>query len=162
MAFIALFLLFSMLAVIWFDATRYIIPNWLVGAMLAVYPLAVVMAPHPVDWPMGLAALAVVFVVGYFVFAMKWMGGGDIKLLIACSLWVGFPHLLDFVFIVALLGGALSIALWGIRKGEYLVLKGEQITRMPRILKSGEPVPYGLAIAGAFLIMMWLGRVPAI
>jgi prepilin peptidase CpaA len=162
MILIPAFLLFCMLATIWFDATRYIIPNWLVGALLAVYPLAVVMAAQPVDWPMALAGMAIVFAVGYVVFAMKWMGGGDIKLIIACSLWVGFSNLLDFIFLFALLGGLLSVVVWSVRKLEPLLLTPARMATLPRILRNGEPVPYGLAIAAAFLLLMWMGRIPVL
>jgi prepilin peptidase CpaA len=162
MALLSAFLLFSMLAVIWFDATRYIIPNWLVGALLIAYPAAVVMAPQPVDWPMALLGMAIVFAVGYFIYARKWMGGGDIKLIIACSLWMGWAHLLDFIFLFALLGGALSLVVWGARKLQPFVLKPATSAKLPRILRDGEPIPYGLAIAAAFLTMMWMGQVPAL
>lgn len=162
MVLIPAFLLFVMLAVIWFDATRYIIPNWLVGALLAVYPAAVVMAPVPVDWLMALAGMAIVFAIGYGVFHMGWMGGGDIKLIIVCSLWTGWAHLLDFIFLFALLGGVLSVAVWGARKLEPFVLTPEKMAKLPRILRDKEPVPYGLAIAAAFLLLMGMGQIPVL
>lgn len=152
---ITLYVLFSMLAVIYFDVTRYIIPNWLVGSLLAIYPLAVWMTPGEVDWKMALAAMAVTFAVGYVVFAMRWMGGGDIKLIIVCALWVGMKHLPDFIIITALLGGIFALALWSARKLLPHLVKRE--TPWPRILREGEPVPYGVAIALAMLKMVWVG-----
>ena len=116
MSVISIFLIFSMLAVLYFDVTRYLIPNWLVGLMLAAYPAAVMMAHHPVDWKMAVAGMTVVLVCGYIIFAMKWMGGGDIKLITACSLWVGLPNLPDFIFIVALIGGVFAFGVWSVRK----------------------------------------------
>src|SRR4051812_26461774 len=120
---ITIYLIFSMLCVMWFDATRYIIPNWLVGSLVALYPVAVMMGHARADWKMGLAAMAIVFVIGYIMFARKWMGGGDVKLLTACSLWAGMQNLLDFLFIVSLLGGIFAVGVWGMRKIDFALPK---------------------------------------
>lgn len=157
MLFITMYLLFAMFAVIYFDVTRYIIPNWLVGSLLALYPVGVFISPHAVDWQMSLAAMAIVFAAGYFIFAMKWMGGGDIKLLTVCSLWVGFSALLDFIFITAILGGLFSFALLLLRK--IIPLSGKNQSALPRILRGGEPIAYGVAIAVAMLFMIWNGKI---
>ena len=157
MTVISLYLVFAMLAVIWFDMTRFTIPNWLVGSLLLLYPLAVWLSPVAVAWQSSLLVMISVFAVGYIVFAMKWMGGGDVKLITALSLWVGVAGLLDFVFLFAVLGGLLSLVLW---LGRKLLLYIPRINAqtLPRILKNGEPVPYGLAIAGAFLWMLGAGQ----
>jgi prepilin peptidase CpaA len=151
-----------MLAVLWLDTTRYIIPNWLVGALLLVYAFAVFNAPHAVDWKMALAGAGIVLACGFVIFALKFMGGGDVKLLIALSLWVGFAHLLDFIFITSILGGVLSLLLWGGRKALPFLPRKPKAENLPRILQNGAPVPYGIAIAVAFLAMMWMGKVPVL
>ena len=160
MSVIAVYLIFSMLAVMWFDVTRFIIPNWLVGLLLLTYPVAVMMSHNAIDWKMAVAGMALVLVVGYIVFALKWMGGGDIKLLTACALWVGLANLADFVFLVAVIGGVFSVGVWGIRK--VLPLLPKKPASLPRILREGEPVPYGVAIAFGFLILLWMGRIAAL
>jgi len=161
MAIIHLYLLVSMVAVLWLDTTRFRIPNWLVGGLLAAYPVAVFLLPNPVDWQGGLVGMGIVFAVGYAVFAMNWMGGGDIKLLSALALWVGLAHLLEFVFLVALLGGVYALLVWGVRK----VLVAPKIAiklghkKLPRLLQEGEPIAYGVAIALGFLLMMAQGKI---
>ncbi|NCY24974.1 MAG: hypothetical protein EBX37_08925 [Alphaproteobacteria bacterium] len=159
MSVIAVYLIFSMLAVLWLDTTRYTIPNWLVGGVLLAYPFAVFASPLPVDWQMAVAGAAVVLVLGYIVFTLRLMGGGDVKLIAALALWVGLKHLADFVFIVALLGGVLSIFLWAFRKLLPYIPGKPKKESMPRILREGEPVPYGIAIALGFLIMLWTGKI---
>jgi len=162
MSVIFIFLIFSMLVVLYFDVTRYIIPNWLVGLMLLAYPAAVMMARNPIDWKMAIVGMTVVLVCGYLVFAMKWMGGGDIKLITACALWVGLRNLPDFIFITALIGGAFSLGVWGFRKAlPHMPVKPFR-GPTPRILRDGEPVPYGVAISFGFLLMIWTGKIPAI
>lgn len=156
MSVILLYLIFSMLAVLWFDLTRYTIPNWLAGSLLLLYPLAVYMAHTRIDWKMAVLGMVIVFAAGYVIFAMKWMGGGDIKLLTACALWVGFTHLLEFIFLVAVLGGVLSVLVWGLRK---LLLYFPVKYTIPRILRDGEPVPYGVAIAIGFLWMLMMNEI---
>ncbi len=159
---ISVYLIFSMLAVIWFDTTRYIIPNWLVGLLLATYAFAVYTAPVPVDWKMALAGMGAVLIVGYIIFALKFMGAGDIKLMTALSLWVGFQNLPDFLFGVSLIGGVLSLGLWGGRKLLPHLPKKPKKENLPRILQEGAPVPYGVAIALAFLMLLYMGKVPVL
>ena len=160
MSIIALFLLFSMAAVIYFDITRFIIPNWLVGGLLLVYPIAVYLSPEVIDWQMALVAMLGVFVVGYIVFAMNWMGGGDIKLITVLTLWVGLGKLPEFMIGFGLLGGVLSVSVWLVRKIlPYIISKRDNLHRL---FKEGEPVPYGVAIASSFTIILMKGMIPAV
>lgn len=162
MAILYLFLIFSMLAVLWYDATRYIIPNWLVAGLLLVYGVAAAAGPYPLDWQRAVAGMAVVLVVGFGIFVMQWMGAGDIKLLTVLSLWVGLENLPDFLLITSLIGGALSLALWGGRKCLPYLPAWPEKEHLPRILQQGAPVPYGVAIALGLLIMMWMGKIPVL
>mgnify|MGYP000644984440 CR=1 FL=1 len=154
----AMYLIFSMLAVIYFDVTRYTIPNWLCGSLILLYPIAIWMAPGTVDWQMALVAMLVVFAVGYVVFSRGWMGGGDIKLMTACALWVGWHSLLSFVFLVAIFGGVLSVVLVVGRK-VYPFIPKLRDKKPPRIFQKDGPVPYGLAIAAGFLVYIWTGKI---
>lgn len=156
---ISLFLIACMLAVIWFDLSRYMIPNWLSGLVVVAYPVAVVMSPVPVNWQHALLGFVIAFSIGYIMFAKKWMGGGDIKLIIACSLWTGLEHLVDFIVMFAILGGVFSIVLYALRKAIPFMKINKT---MPRPLRQGEPVPYGVTIAIAFIFMMKMGYIPVV
>jgi prepilin peptidase CpaA len=160
MSLVAIYLIFSMLFVICSDVTRYLIPNWLVGSLLVCYPLAIFMFHAPLDWLMALSGMVLVFIVGYFIFAMRWMGGGDIKLITVLALWVGWQHLPDFIIIFALYGGVFAMIIWLVRKALPFVPRKTQT--LPRILREGEPVPYGVAIALGFLTMMGMGEIPGV
>lgn len=159
---IKMYLIFSMLAIIFFDVRKYIIPNWIVGSLLVLYPIAVLMSPAEVDWKMALVAMVIVFGVGYFVFAMRWMGAGDVKFITVLALWTGYTELLHFVFMFAILGGLFSGFLWGFRKMVPSFAGKLPFKELPRILREGEPVPYGVAIAMAFLFMLWTNKIPAL
>ena len=71
----ALILTCLMLTVIITDGLRYIIPNWLVVAMLALYP-AMVVALHVPGWPLAVAISLACFAVGFLIFILNIMGGG--------------------------------------------------------------------------------------
>lgn len=161
MSIIALALLVLMVLVIWLDATAFTIPNWLCGLVLALYPIMLFLPHEPVDWPMAIAAMSGMFVAGYVIFALGWMGGGDIKLLTACALWTGVAALWDFMIYTALLGGVLSIVLLAGRNGlEKLARFNPE--KLPKIFRQKAPVPYGLAIAFAFVILLVQGKIPGL
>jgi prepilin peptidase CpaA len=143
--------------------TRYIIPNWLVGMMLLYYVFAVFTAEDQVlDWKMALVGACIVLAVGYVVFMLRMMGAGDIKLISACALWVGYNNLPDFLITVGMCGGLLAVIIWCLRKALPFMLSPAKVSSLPRILCDREDVPYGVAIAFGFLMMMWGREVPAI
>ncbi len=149
-----------MLAVIVYDASRFLIPNWLVGVLVALWPAMLLVTPYPVEWKIALISFAGCFAFGYLLFAFRLMGGGDVKLLAACALWVGgLPQIMEFLVYMGLLGGVLAMLLLLGRPLCFYVIADK---KLPRVLKKGEPVPYGLAIAIAFLIVMYMGEVPGL
>ncbi|MBX9634464.1 MAG: prepilin peptidase, partial [Magnetospirillum sp.] len=97
------------------DAVAYRIPNWTVGALAAGFPLAALLLPvgmpEGIPWLEHLGAAALVFAVGAGLFAFRFVGGGDIKLLTAVALWVGWRHLLDLMVLMSILGGAMVLLL---------------------------------------------------
>ncbi|WP_264191998.1 prepilin peptidase [Novosphingobium profundi] len=77
-------------------------------------------------WDMGLQLVLalVTFVVTCALFVVRQMGGGDVKLLTALALWFAPAPFLQLVVLMALLGGAGSVAMaaWNLdrRPGEGL------------------------------------------
>ncbi|WP_428663491.1 prepilin peptidase [Reyranella sp.] len=59
---------------------------------------------------LAVAGGALVFAAGAAAFAVGALGGGDVKLLAAVSLFAGSGRLLDFLAITVLVGGGLGIA----------------------------------------------------
>ena len=87
---------------------------------------------------------------GAVLFGVGIIGGGDVKLLAAVSLWVGWARLMEYVLAVSLLGGILGLVLlvgrkWVVVVEPYWLRLG---VKTPRVLQPGEGVPYGLAIGG--------------
>ncbi len=85
------------------------IPNWLTGGLVALYLIFVLASPAPVAWPAALALAGAVFLVGWLLFARQMLGGGDVKLITAVSLWAGPEHALLFAVITSLAGGVLAL-----------------------------------------------------
>lgn len=114
------------------------IPNGLVVALFALGLLRL-----GLDWGAGasiatlaadLAASLVLLGLGAVAFQARLLGGGDVKLLAAATLWIGLADLLPFLVRTALAGGVLAIGmlLWG------LVRRGRG---------AHGSLPYGVAIA---------------
>jgi prepilin peptidase CpaA len=93
-----------------------------------------------------------VLVVGFVLFTRGWLGGGDAKLLAAAALWLGFDSLLNFLVVVGLLGGVLSLVILAYRRlvPDAFVFGPPWLVRL-HAKDSG--VPYGIAIGGAALFM---------
>lgn len=124
------------------DIKRRQIDNWL-NAVIALGAPAFWWASGLSLWPgvgiqFGLALATFILTAG--LFAMRMMGGGDVKLLTALALWVLPADFLFLVIVMALLGGVLTIAIAAWR----LALR-----------KQGQAaIPYGIAIASAGLLTL--------
>src|SRR3546814_19841178 len=99
-----------------FDAGRFIIPNWISLALVGLFALAVLVHPLPIDWLSHLGAMALVLVAMLVIYRFGIIGGGDLKLLTAVSLWVGFDALHTLIMWLGLDGGALDLGLLVLRR----------------------------------------------
>jgi prepilin peptidase CpaA len=136
---IAALLAAALLRAAWGDLQTRIIPNWLNLTIAAGAPLW--------WWATGWSlwpdvAIQIGFAVGIFAifatcFAIGAMGGGDVKLITALSLWLPLSPLVRMLFVMAVLGGIVTLI--------TLVLH-----RLHK--RGGTPeVPYGVAISVAGL-----------
>lgn len=121
------------------DIRRREIDNWLNLAIALAAPLywwASGLDPWPgIAWQLGIAAIT--FAVLFGLFAAGAMGGGDVKLLTALALWITPFWFLRLLIVMSLIGGVLTLALWGWHRA--------------RKDKGRIAVPYGVAISAAGL-----------
>ena len=118
-------------------------------ALFAIFATAGLASGRLPIYSIGVAAgcAALVFVAGAAAFAVGALGGGDVKLLAAVSLFAGPTRLVDFLAITALTGGVLGIAiLVGAPIGQTA---GAGTATLRARLRGG--LPYGLAIAAGGL-----------
>ncbi|MCI5049245.1 MAG: prepilin peptidase [Rickettsiales bacterium] len=153
---IQLILTAFMLAVVVYDVTRYIIPNKLNLLFLCFFVIMAAWLYPSVDLASSAMAFGILLVIGFTAFAAHVVGGGDVKLLAVCGLYLGLSTILvKFTVYMGLLGGALSLILLVGRWIAPMIGSKMGATSIPRLFSQGEPVPYGLAIAGAFMIIVW-------
>lgn len=127
------------------DLRRFEIPDTL-SILILLSAIGYGLATPGFDWLMHGGGLAVMFAGGLALFAAGWMGGGDIKLLVATAAWSGLNGLPAYLVGVSLAGGVLALVLLVSRAGFRTA--GIAPDRMPGPLQPGAPMPYALAIAG--------------
>ncbi|MGL6043001.1 MAG: A24 family peptidase [Sandaracinobacteroides sp.] len=127
------------------DLRRFEIPDTLSVVILAA-AVGFGFATPGFEWLWHAGGLLVMFGIGLALFAAGWMGGGDIKLLVATAAWTGLKGLPGYLVGVCLAGGVLAIILLVSRAGFRTA--GFEPERMPGPLQPGAPMPYALAIAG--------------
>jgi prepilin peptidase CpaA len=151
----SLIFLALMLVVVWFDATRFVIPNWLNLLILLLFPVWFLLSPAPQDIGSSLLMFAILLGIGFVIFALRLMGGGDVKLLTVLGLYTGFTQeALHLIIFMALAGGVLSMVVIMLR----VMLRRRE--HKPRIFCHKEPIPYGLAIAFGFAVLVLRGSLP--
>lgn len=130
------------------DIRRRQIDNWL--------NLAIALAAPAFWWSQGLSlwpdvALQLGMAVGALailaaLFAMKVMGGGDVKLLTALALWIPFYEYMQLLLIMSIAGGILTVMLvfWHVARRQ----------------RDRIAVPYGVAIAVGGLWTLAINYLP--
>jgi prepilin peptidase CpaA len=93
-----------------------------------------------------------VLVVCFGMFAFRWIGGGDAKLAAATALWLGFGSLPEYLLISSLGGGLLTVGILHLR-GVTLPPFALSWTWLSRLHDRKSGVPYGIALAGAALVV---------
>ena len=93
----------------WLDLTTQRIPNWLsVTGLAAALVLRASLGLDPLVH--GVKGLGFALAVSLVLYALRAIGGGDVKLLAAVGTFFGFPSILAAFAIIALVGGALALA----------------------------------------------------
>ncbi|MEJ7933462.1 prepilin peptidase [Sphingobium sp. AN558] len=123
------------------DLRSRIISNRLNVMIAVLAPLWWLSCGLPV-WPGMVTQLAIGLIIfGLFaaLFALGWMGGGDVKLLAALSLWFPWQAVVSLLVLMAVLGGVVTLA----------TVIHHRVTK-----RLGQPeIPYGVAIS---LAALWL------
>lgn len=96
-------------------------------------------------------ASCVLLLLGYGLFSLGFMGGGDAKLMAAAGLWLGPLPSVVFALFTTLCGGVLAAAIgcWFMARGEI----GMRSRTADRMLSRVAPdVPYGFAFAAGAIL----------
>lgn len=136
-----------------FDFFTMTIPNRLVVAFAAAFVVVAAAAGMGMEaFAMHLGAGAAMLAVGFTMFCLGWIGGGDAKFFAATALWLGWEYLLGYALLFSILGGGLTIALLMARR---LPLPSplDRAGWATRLHDPRTGVPYGIALAAAGLMI---------
>ena len=152
----------------WWDFRTQRIPNTITIAGLAV--ALILRAPLGVDALMhGLAGVCITLLVSLALYALRAIGGGDVKLLAGIGAFIGSSEIIGAMGLMAVLGAAFAL-LSVIRRGllPLLIFNTLDLVKSWRSLgQAGQArkletpgaltIPYGIPIALGTLIW-WFGR----
>ncbi|MCK5425203.1 MAG: prepilin peptidase [Emcibacter sp.] len=153
---ILLLIFFSLLMgrAVYSDLASLTLSNRLCIATVLLYPIylfAIYLDGHglPVqDVLISLGISIIIFVVCVGLFALNVMGGGDVKFIPAVALWAGAAHIVNYLFITSLVGGAFAAAIIvknRIKASKYY--KSSVNINFSVQKEEEDAVPYGVGIA---------------
>jgi len=128
------------------DLARRIIPNAVVLGLAAGFALAAVLTPLG-DLSLRLMVAAGVTAAGFALFAQDVVGAGDAKLAGALVLWLDPAQVPLFLLACSFIGAGLTLA----------ATLGARPHALPHpvalIARTGQTLPYGVALSGAGLLL---------
>jgi len=137
-----------------FDLASFTIPNFItlaLSATFAVFAAMVGLSLGLAGWHLlaGLLGLAI----GFVLFALGWIGGGDAKLFAGVALWLGLRDLVPYALVASVFGGALTIAILLLRQCPLPAILARQ-SWILRLHDARSGIPYGVALAAAAFFLL--------
>ena len=120
-------------------------------AVFAVFALAAGLTLHAIGGHV-LAGLLGLFI-GFTLFALGYIGGGDAKLFAVVLLWLGLKDLMPYTLVTTVLGGVLTLGLLALRRLPLPAILARQ-SWILRLHDSKAGVPYGVALAAGVLVVL--------
>jgi prepilin peptidase CpaA len=136
-----------------YDVLTTRIPDWTSLAIIAIFFLfawLIGMSGQTLLMHIGIGILA--FLIGFLLFAMGWVGGGDGKLAAAGALWFGAEKALLFISL-SFIYGAILVGIIMILRMRFLSDKIKHWAWLNPWLRGQEGLPFGLAMAASVLSM---------
>jgi len=134
------------------DLKSYTLPNFISLILVAGFALIMLILQPPlsaIGWHIGVGAI--LFIIGFLMFATGLFGGGDVKVIAALGLWLGPLNVLSFLTLMTIFGGVLALALLVFRKIK-IPQHWLENSAIAGLHSKEEGIPYGVAIALAALI----------
>jgi prepilin peptidase CpaA len=135
------------------DVVSRLIPDQ-ISIALVITGIAGQAVTSPFDLIPSFVIATVLFLVLLLAHARGWIGGGDVKLLVALAIGLSLPQLMRFLFITAMAGGVLAAVHLVMRRlpyptsppvGSSILRRVYAVERWRHLRRA--PLPYGLAIA---------------
>ena len=129
------------------DICTYTISNTLNLTIAVFFPLYALLSPHAIDWSGTFIVTGIVFIVGVILFALRALGGGDVKLLTAAALWAGPGAIFEFLLVTTLTGGVMALVMSS--RSRFTLATALETLGSQSASKAvlSHVLPYGVAIA---------------
>lgn len=138
------------------DFTRLRIANWIPATLVALFVIYAALRLDLSTVKQHLVLAGIIFAVGFVSFVVGWIGGGDVKLLTALTLWAGPSHGPELLVMTTLVGGLMAFALILLRnstQARMLMPTSAPFRRIRSFAERGV-CPYGLAMGAAALVSL--------
>ncbi len=126
------------------------------------FALAIILGLPLAEIGQHISAGAAMLVIAFLMFCAGWIGGGDAKLFAVTALWLGWTHLMQYAFLVAIFGGVLTFALILARQVPLPSVFVKQSWAV-RLHEPRGDIPYGIALAAAGLAIypqtLWMAAI---
>lgn len=147
-AFAALALL---IAAAYGDVRTFRIPNILVLSITTLGIFRLILLGNPMSAIYAVVMVLLIFIIGFVLFSLRLIGGGDVKLLMATILLIRYQDFFSFLVLMSLFGAGLSLVVVVVRN--YLpIFVGPRLGSYMATIRPA--VPYGVAIAGAGIVTL--------
>jgi prepilin peptidase CpaA len=138
-----------LIAIAYRDVRTRRIPNALTATIALLGLARLILADDLLAAAHTLLTSALVFAAAFLLFWRGVFGGGDAKLVAAVALLVGAHDLFDFFLVMSMCGGGLGLAILACDRLHASRHRTSQQLAAPT-------VPYGVAIAGAGVVVLVL------
>lgn len=128
------------------DIATMTIPDWVSIGTVLLFPLAATLAGlTPLHIGLHLGVGAGMFLLGFLLFSFGVLGGGDVKVIAAASVWTGLAAFSSFAFAMTMAGGILAGVVMLARKAAQPT--DVRPAFVNRLLNPAAGIPYAVAIA---------------
>ena len=125
---------------------------WVSAALVVLFfPAAFLVGLTPAAVAVHVGVAMAALVIGAGMFALRWIGGGDAKLMAASCLWLGVAGSGMFLLYTGLMGGLFCLALMLARSWSRPFLAGAP-QWVVQLMEPRGDIPYGVAIAAGALL----------
>jgi prepilin peptidase CpaA len=121
----------------------------LITGFLVIAPLTGVPLPT-IGW--HILTAVIVLAVTFAFFAAGWIGGGDAKLAMATSIWLGPMLTINYLLLATVFGGVLTLTMLSMRNYPWPLML-DNVPWIARLYRMDKGIPYGIALGAAGLIV---------
>jgi len=145
-------------AVAYSDIRTRRIPNKFIVAILALTAVRIALAGDPGSALYTLGASVALFIATFLLFWRGLLGGGDVKLISATALLIGYHDLFALLFVMSISGALVAVAV--LARNKFMLRPQAAPAAALAETPARLTVPYGVAIAAAGVFTLFVQSFP--